>query len=104
MTAQQARRIPWAQNFPAVEAVPDEAVAVLANIAKDRLPDGSHRVFSASVRNEKGLVILPQVSLCVPKTLSVLMEQWNHLSWWNDRAVLFRSGRAGLAVQVEVAA
>jgi hypothetical protein len=35
----------------------DEAVAVLANIAKDRLPDGSHRVFSASVRNDKGLVI-----------------------------------------------
>ena len=31
------------------------------------------------------------------------MEQWNHLSWWNDRAVLFRSGRAGLAIQVEVA-
>ena len=42
-------------------------------------------------------------TLCVPKTLSVLMEQWNHLSWWNDRAVLFRSGRAGLAIQVEVA-
>ena len=42
--------------------------------------------------------------LCVPKTLSVLMEQWNHLSWWNDRAVLFRSGRAGLAIQVEITA
>ena len=44
-------------ELPSLEAVPDEAVAVLANIAKDRLPDGSHRVFSASVRNEKGLVI-----------------------------------------------
>jgi hypothetical protein len=30
---------------------------VLANIAKDRLPDGDRRVFSASVRNEEGLVI-----------------------------------------------
>jgi hypothetical protein len=39
--------------------------------------------------------------LCVPKTLSVLMEQWNHLSWRNDRAALFRSGRHGLAIQVE---
>jgi hypothetical protein len=28
------------------------------------------------------------------------MERWNPLSWWNDRAFLFRSGRAGLAVQV----
>jgi hypothetical protein len=39
--------------------------------------------------------------LCVPKTLSVLMEQWNRLSWRNDRAVLFPSGRAGLAIQVD---
>ena len=42
--------------------------------------------------------------LCVPKTLFVLMEQWNHLSWRNDRAALFRFGRAGLAIQVEVTA
>jgi MFS family permease len=42
--------------------------------------------------------------LCVPKTLSVLMEQWNHLSWRNDRAAPFRFGRPGLAIQVEVAA
>jgi hypothetical protein len=39
--------------------------------------------------------------LCVPKTLSELMKRWNRLSWRNDRAVLFRSGRPGLAVQVE---
>src|SRR4029077_16436925 len=44
------------------------------------------------------------VGLCVPKTLSELMTGWNRLSWWNDRAVLFRSDRAGLAVQVEVTA
>jgi hypothetical protein len=43
-------------------------------------------------------------TLCVPKTLSELMTYWNRLSWWNDRAVLFRSGRAGRAVQVEVTA
>ena len=42
--------------------------------------------------------------LCVPKTLSELMEQWNLVSWRNDRAALFRSGRPGLAIQVEVAA
>src|ERR1700730_14915335 len=28
----------------------------------------------------------------------------DRLSWWNDRAVLFRSGSAGLAIRVEVAA
>jgi hypothetical protein len=39
--------------------------------------------------------------LCVPKTLSVLMEQWNHLSWWNDRAVLFRSGLAKSKLRLE---
>jgi outer membrane immunogenic protein len=43
-------------------------------------------------------------AVCVPKTLSVLMEQWNHLSWRNDRAAPFRFGRPGLAIQVEVAA
>jgi hypothetical protein len=42
--------------------------------------------------------------LCVPKTLSELMTRWNRLSWRNDRAALFRSGRLGLAIQVEVAA
>jgi hypothetical protein len=42
--------------------------------------------------------------LCVPKTLSELMRRWNRLSWRNDRAALFRSGRPGLAIQVEGAA
>ena len=38
------------------------------------------------------------------ENLSVLMEQWNRLNWRNDRAALFRSGRHGLAIQVEIAA
>jgi hypothetical protein len=42
-----------------------------------------------------------RIRLCVPKTLSELMRRWNRLSWRNDQAVLFRSGRPGLAVQVE---
>jgi integrase len=42
--------------------------------------------------------------LCVPKTSSELMTWWNRLSWRNDWAVLFRSERPGLAIQVEVAA
>jgi hypothetical protein len=41
--------------------------------------------------------------LCVPKTSSELMMRRNRLSWWNDRAALFRSGRPGLAIQVELA-
>jgi len=36
--------------------------------------------------------------LCVPKTLSVLMQQWS------DRAAPVRFCRPGLAIQVEVAA
>jgi transposase InsO family protein len=32
------------------------------------------------------------------------MKRWNRLSWRNDRAALFRSGRPGFAIQVEVAA
>jgi hypothetical protein len=44
-------------DLPSLEWIPEEAVAALANIAKDQLPDGNHRVFSASVRNEEGLVI-----------------------------------------------
>jgi hypothetical protein len=44
------------------------------------------------------------ILLCVPKTSSELMRCWNRLSWRNDRAAMFRSGRPGLAIQVEVAA
>jgi hypothetical protein len=36
--------------------------------------------------------------LCVPKTLSGLMTWWNRLSWRNDRAALFLSGRLGLTI------
>ena len=42
------------------------------------------------------------VNLCVPKTSSELMRRWNRLSWRSDWAALFRSGRRGLAFQVEV--
>jgi hypothetical protein len=44
-------------ELPSLECIPEEAVAVLASYAKDRLPGGSHRVFSASVRNEEGVVV-----------------------------------------------
>jgi hypothetical protein len=33
-----------------------------------------------------------------------LMTSWNRLSWPNDRAALFRTGRPDLAIQVEVTA
>jgi len=36
--------------------------------------------------------------VCVPKTLSELMTWWNRLSWRNDRAALFLSGRLGLTI------
>ena len=30
--------------------------------------------------------------VCVPKILSTLMRWQNRLSWWNDRAAMFRFG------------
>jgi hypothetical protein len=59
---------------------------------------------TADVEHCKRAMEQQVLPLCVPKTLSVLMTRWNRLSWRNDRAALFRSGRAGLAVQVEGAA
>jgi hypothetical protein len=48
------------------------------------------------------LVLKPHQILCVAKTLSELKPRWNRLSWPNDRAALFRSGRPGLAIQVKL--
>ena len=39
--------------------------------------------------------------VCVPKTLSQFIERQNRLNWRDDSAGLLRSGRAGLAVQIE---
>jgi hypothetical protein len=39
-----------------------------------------------------------ELLLCVPKTLSEFMTWWNCLSWRNDRAALFLSGRLGLTI------
>ena len=55
-------------DLPSLASVPEEAVAVLASIAKDRLPDGSHRVFSASVRNEEGRVVLNSVDTAASRS------------------------------------
>jgi len=45
-------------EFANLEAVADEAVAVLADIVRDnRLPSGSHRVAAVSVRNSESRII-----------------------------------------------
>ena len=44
-------------DFPDKESIPDEAVALLANVARERLPDGTHRTFSVSVREAEGPVM-----------------------------------------------
>jgi len=55
-------------------------------------------------------VILLSIQACgnavpvVCTNLSEWMTLRNRLSWPNDRAILFRSGRLGLATQVEVEA
>jgi hypothetical protein len=51
-----------------LEAVADQAVAALAEIARDRLPNGSHCVLAASVRNKEGRVIF--------KATLTLQSEW----------------------------
>jgi hypothetical protein len=43
-------------------------------------------------------------ALVCTENLIELMTRRNRLSCWNDRDTLFRLGRLGLAIQVEVAA
>jgi hypothetical protein len=61
---------------------------VLETLLSRAEPDGSPRIVSCVYRK-------PHPSV---------MPRWNHLSWRDDRAVLLRSGRPGLAIQVEVTA
>ena len=68
-----------------MKIIVDEAGEIIAKTTDDHTLIGGHH-------------------LCVPKTLFELMPRWNRLSWRNDRAALFRSGRPGLAIQVEGAA
>jgi hypothetical protein len=44
-------------EHPSKECIPAEAADLLANLAWDHLPDGSHRTFSVSVRDNEGRVI-----------------------------------------------
>lgn len=44
-------------EFPNALAAKDEAVSVLPDIARDKLPDGDHRIFMSSVRDESGQVV-----------------------------------------------
>jgi hypothetical protein len=55
-------------EFANLEAVADQAVAALAEIARDRLPNGSHCVLAASVRNKEGRVIF--------KATLTLQSEW----------------------------
>lgn len=55
-------------EFSDLEAVADEAVAEIAEIAGDRLPSGSHCVLAASVRNKEGRVIF--------KATLTLQSEW----------------------------
>jgi hypothetical protein len=48
---------PIGTEHPTKECIPAEAVDLLANIARDRLPDGKDRTFSVSVRDNEGQVI-----------------------------------------------
>ena len=41
-------------DVPGFEEARDEAIELLPQVAKDRLPDGEHREFVATVRDEAG--------------------------------------------------
>ena len=44
-------------EHPDRECIPAEAADLLANVARDHLPDGSHRAFSVSVRDDQNQII-----------------------------------------------
>jgi hypothetical protein len=44
-------------ELPDREAVRREATGILPDIAREELPDGNHRIFACSVRDESGTVI-----------------------------------------------
>lgn len=48
---------PIGTEHPSEECIHAEAVDLLANIARDKLPDGMDRTFSVSVRDNEGRVI-----------------------------------------------
>ena len=45
-------------EFKDIKAAKDEAQKALPDMAKDALPDGNHRTFVVSVRDEAGQVVL----------------------------------------------
>ena len=42
-------------NLSGFEEAREEAIALLPQVARDRLPDGEHREFIATVRDESGV-------------------------------------------------
>jgi hypothetical protein len=64
-----------------------------------RVADTAKRLLAAYSGREVAIAKTDRpLRLCVPKTLSELMTWWNRLSWRNDRAALFPSGRLGLTI------
>ena len=49
---------PQGTEFANLEAAREEALATLGEIAKDELPDGDHRDFQISIRDDSGTVLL----------------------------------------------
>jgi hypothetical protein len=45
-------------EYPSLEAARAAALSTLGEIARDELPDGDERDFSASIRDESGRVLL----------------------------------------------
>jgi hypothetical protein len=45
------------QELPNAEAAREAALAALPGMARDKMPDGDHRTFCATVRDDAGTVI-----------------------------------------------
>jgi hypothetical protein len=91
-------------ELASLACIPEEAIAVLASNAKDRLPDGSHRVFSASVRNDQGVVVFTASLTLQSKwawqlqdaLIEAILEDRGSAAlsalWWEDHRILSASG------------
>jgi hypothetical protein len=87
-------RTPFGKRVTFEQHIADDAQVPLDRTDLDQLD------IDPTVLNRCTFITRPR-GLCVPKTLSRVLERQNRVSWRNDRAGLLCTGRSGFAIQVE---